>query len=40
MAEALVDLGLTHSKRTYQNPPPKRVVGYDLPQRERVPVPA
>jgi allantoin racemase len=40
MAEALIDLGLSHSKRTYQNPPPKRVVGYDLPERNRLTVPA
>ncbi len=40
MAEALVDLGLTHSKRTYPTPPTKRVVGYDLPERNRIAVPA
>ena len=40
LAEALVDLGLSQSKRTYQSPPPKRIVGYDLPERERVAVPA
>ncbi len=40
LAEALVDLGLTHSKRTYQNPPSKRLVGYEMPDRVRTPVPA
>jgi len=28
LAEALVDAGLSHSKRTYPAPPPKEVVGY------------
>jgi allantoin racemase len=38
IAEALVDLRLSHSKRTYPNPPAKRIVGYDLPERSRVAV--
>jgi len=29
VAEALVEAGLTHSKRTYPQPPEKEVVGYD-----------
>lgn len=29
LAEAMVDAGLRHSKRTYPFPPSKRVVGYD-----------
>jgi allantoin racemase len=40
LAEALVDLGLRHSKRTYQDPPPKRIVGYELPERGKVALPA
>jgi len=28
VAEALVDMGLSHSKRTYPNPPEKEIVGY------------
>jgi allantoin racemase len=28
LAEGLVDMGLSHSKRTYPPPPPKEVVGY------------
>jgi allantoin racemase len=28
VAEALVDIGLCHSKRTYPLPPPKEIVGY------------
>jgi allantoin racemase len=40
LAEALVDLGLTHSKRTYPNPPRKLIAGYDLPERGRVAIPA
>ena len=28
LAEALVDMGLSHSKRTYPPPPPKEIVGY------------
>jgi allantoin racemase len=40
LAEALVDLGLTNSKRTYPYPRPKRIAGYDLPERARVAVPA
>jgi allantoin racemase len=28
MAEALVDAGLTHSKRTYPHPPPKEIAGF------------
>jgi allantoin racemase len=28
MAEALVDVGLSHSKRTYPVPPEKEIVGY------------
>ena len=31
VAEALVDLGLRHSKRTYQPPRAKEIVGYSLP---------
>ncbi len=34
LAEAVVDLGLTHSKRTYPHPPEKEIVGYDIPGRE------
>jgi allantoin racemase len=30
LAEGLVDMGLSHSKRTYPPPPPKEVVGYPL----------
>jgi len=30
VAEALVRLGLTHSKRTYANPPAKRIAGFDF----------
>ncbi len=30
VAEALVDLGLSHSKRTYPPPPSKPIAGYDL----------
>ena len=33
LAEGLVDVGLSHSKRTYPAPPPKEVVGY--PQETR-----
>lgn len=33
MAEALVDLGLRQSKRTYPDPPRKRIVGYGFPDR-------
>ena len=33
LAEALVDLHLSPSKRTYASPPAKRVVGYELPGR-------
>ncbi len=28
-AESLVALGLSHSKRTFPTPPPKRIIGYD-----------
>ena len=28
IAEALVDTGLSHSKRTYPHPPEKEIVGY------------
>jgi allantoin racemase len=28
VAEALVDIGLSHSKRTYPHPPPKEIVGF------------
>lgn len=28
LAESLVDMGLSHSKRTYPVPPPKEIVGY------------
>jgi len=28
IAEALADIGLTHSKRTYPMPPEKEIVGY------------
>ncbi|MGH9322643.1 MAG: aspartate/glutamate racemase family protein [Vicinamibacteria bacterium] len=37
LAEAVSDLGLTHSKRTYPTPPPKAIVGYDFAVREPVP---
>lgn len=37
LAEAVVDLGLTHSKRTYPAPPEKEISGYEFPSRERVP---
>jgi allantoin racemase len=30
LVEALVDLGLAHSKRTYPPPPAKEIVGYEL----------
>jgi len=40
LAEALVDLGLSHSKRTYATPPTKRVVGYDALEQEKLAVPA
>jgi allantoin racemase len=30
VAEMVVDLGVTHSKRTYPTPPPKAIVGYDV----------
>jgi allantoin racemase len=30
LAEGLVDMGLSHSKRTYPLPPPKEIVGYPL----------
>ncbi len=30
VAAAMVDLGLTQSKRTYPAPPPKRIVGYEM----------
>jgi allantoin racemase len=30
LAEALVGAGLTHSKRTYPQPPPKEIIGYQL----------
>jgi allantoin racemase len=33
LAEGLVDMGLSHSKRTYPPPPPKEVVGYPHLQR-------
>ena len=33
LAEGLVDMGLSHSKRTYPPPPPKEIVGY--PQETR-----
>lgn len=33
LAEGLVDLGLSHSKRTYPPPPPKEIIGY--PQETR-----
>jgi allantoin racemase len=28
LAEALIDAGLSHSKRTYPTPPEKQIVGY------------
>jgi len=28
IAEALADMGLSHSKRTYPTPPQKEIVGY------------
>lgn len=30
IAEALVGLGVSHSKRTYPNPPEKQIVGYEI----------
>jgi allantoin racemase len=36
LTEALVDMGLRHSKRTYPYPPAKRIVGYDLSPRTRM----
>jgi allantoin racemase len=33
MAEGLVRAGLRHSKRTYPEPPVKRIVGFDVPNR-------
>jgi len=33
LAEGLVDMGLSHSKRTYPPPPPKEIVGYPHLQR-------
>lgn len=42
LAEALVNLGVTHSKRTYPYPPAKEIIGYDnvqhARQSERAPV--
>lgn len=37
VAEAVADLGITHSKRTYPTPPPKAIVGYDVGVAEAVP---
>ena len=34
IAEALADMGLSHSKRTYPVPPEKEIVGYELRRRE------
>lgn len=34
LAESLVDLGLTHSKRTYPVPPRKRIVGFEAFEEE------
>ena len=34
MAEALVDLRLTHSRRTYSPPLEKRIVGFEVPERK------
>ena len=34
IAEALADMQLSHSKRTYPVPPQKEIVGYELPRRE------
>lgn len=36
IAEAVVDLGVSHSKRTYPYPPEKNVVGYDNIKQEVV----
>lgn len=30
LAEAMVDMGITHSKRSWPNPPAKRIDGYDF----------
>ena len=38
IAEAIVGLGLTHSKRTYPFPRAKEIIGYDYVVRERAPV--
>jgi allantoin racemase len=38
VAEALVGLGLTHSKRTFPPPRSKEITGYDFVVRERAPV--
>jgi len=38
MAEAVVDLRLTHSKRVFQMPPEKRIVGYSAPERSTITV--
>ncbi len=37
LAEALVDLGLSHSKRSYPSPPKKRIVGFDAFEEEPTP---
>jgi allantoin racemase len=38
LAEAVVDLGVSHSKRTYPQPPQKEIIGFDnIPGREWVP---
>jgi allantoin racemase len=34
VAEALADMGLSHSSRTYPVPPEKEIVGYELPRRQ------
>jgi allantoin racemase len=33
MAEAIADMGLRHSKRTWPNPPSKRIAGYEFVPR-------
>ncbi|MGA9347804.1 MAG: aspartate/glutamate racemase family protein [Anaerolineae bacterium] len=38
LAEGLVDMGLSHSKRTYPPPPPKEIVGYPQETKDGPPV--
>lgn len=37
VAEALVDLRLSHSKRSYPPPPKKRIMGFDAFEEEPTP---